>query len=397
MVVKYRKKPWDIRLEAILLALYCALIPLENVLAASIGGSFNRYIGIVIIAVIILRNARRRYLNVTDYETIGLFCLLAILSFAWSIGAGNSYLSILINMTVCTLVFIQFPLNQKEVALIHNAIVLAGVILALIMLTGGRATTINTISGGRMTLVFGGLMIDNNNLAVSISIPAIIAFSKLYEKRNNVFRAAFLISFFLITIAIFYTGSRGGLIAEIAGLAILIWKSGKGVRLRNIIIGAVAIIAFAVIVQNFLTAGLVARFSIQDVIASGGTGRTRIWRDALEGYSRSSIFRQMFGYGFGAFGSALRSFSGYSTASHNDFIGILVELGIVGIVIYIVLWVKLFKKTVVDKNWLVLSLLVVILVGSLSMEMIIKKMLWLVRYMALFRVNDDVEYTSTTV
>lgn len=383
MVLKFQLDHWDIRIEIVLLAIYFALIPLENVLAASIGGSVNKYLGILAMGIIIFKHLRNGKISIRNYIPIICFFAFALMSFLWSIGADNSYLSILINMTFCTLVFIQVPLRKSEENLIFYSIVIAGVVLALMMLTGSRATAINTMSGGRMTLVFGGLMIDNNNLAVSISICAMVAFYLFYKSSIPFMKAVWIISFFLITIAIFYTGSRGGLLAEIVGLALYIWKAGDGVKFRTIFLGALAIILFGIIMQYFLAGGLASRFSIADVIASGGTGRTRIWGDALRSYWNDSIFRQLFGYGFGTFGKTQGMFWGHYTASHNDFVGILIELGVVGGILFILIWINLFKLCITEKNWIALSLLAVVFAGSLSIEMLIKKMLWLVWYFAL--------------
>lgn len=383
MVVKLKRGKLDIRLEAILLAIYFALIPLENVLTASIGGSVNKYIGILIIGLIVLKHVKNGKIVFRDYLPIICFLGFATLSLLWSIGAENSYMSILFNMTLCTFIFIQAPLKRSELSLIYYAIVIAGVILALIMLTGGKATVINSISGGRMTLIFGGLIIDNNNLAVSISLCAIIAFSLFYNTKAPFWKVVWLISFFLISVAVFYTGSRGGLLALVVGLALYIWKAGEGIRFRTVIIGAGTILIFGIIGQYFLSGGLLQRFSLQSILESGGTGRTRIWREALISFSRDSLFRQLFGYGFGTFGKTQGLFWNHYTASHNDFIGMLIELGITGLILFVVIWINLLKKAIKDKNWISLGLLVVVFVGSLSMEMIIKKMLWLVWYLVL--------------
>jgi O-antigen ligase len=375
-----------IHIEALLLAVYFALIPLENVLTASIGGSVNRYIGIVIIAIIVIKyTLPSRMLSVRGFKSILLFFGYAMLSLIWTIGSGNSYPSILINMVICTLAFIQAPLNRRELQLIHLAIVFAGVILSLIMMSGGSSTVVNNISGGRMTLVIGGLEIDNNNLAVSLSICALIAFSLFYENEFNfhAIKIIGLICFIIITIAVFYTGSRGGLLAEIGGLVIYLWKAGHGMNLRTLLIGALAIIVFTFIVQNLLSGGLAERFTLESVISSGGTGRTTIWAHALTTFSKSSIGREFFGYGFGAFGHMQQINWGYYVASHNDFIGVLLELGFVGEIFYIGVWVSLIKHALQHRNWVGLALLVVVMIGSLSLEMLVKKMLWMAWYLVL--------------
>lgn len=52
MTIRFRTKSVSFRIIPILLMMYSALIPLENVLAASFGGSINKYIGLLIMGLI---------------------------------------------------------------------------------------------------------------------------------------------------------------------------------------------------------------------------------------------------------------------------------------------------------------------------------------------------------
>lgn len=383
MITRIKGQISGMRLETFLLGIYFALIPIENVFVANIGGSVNRYIGIVISIIIILKYLMSGKIYIGNYKAVFAFFGYALISGIWSIGADNSYITILINMVVCTLIFIQVPLHKREANFINFCIVLSGIILSLILISGGSATEINTISSGRMTLVLGGLVIDNNNLAVSLSICALVAFSFFYEEMPKLYRILGLVCFLTITVAIFLTGSRGGLLAEIGGLIFYLLKSGKGVRIRTIIIGIVLFFTFTYILQNILSSSLTQRFTLEAVINSGGTGRTTIWKNAIYTYNHSGLFRQIFGYGYGTFGKVQQLHWGRLVASHNDFIGTLIELGIIGEMLFITVWIMLIHKSVKDRNWLALSLLVVTLIGSLSLEMVVKKMLWMTWYFVL--------------
>ena len=134
--------------------------------------------------------------------------------------------------------------------------------------------------------------------------------------------------------------------------------------------------------NHILTQDLSDRFTIESVLSSGGTGRTDIWKGALTSYSEESFLRQLLGFGFGSFGTFNYIHSRYYAASHNDFIGMLIELGFIGFLLYMYVWIFLFRKAFLAHNWIGFSLLAVVFVGCFSMELIVKKMLWMVWFFA---------------
>ena len=82
--------------------------------------------------------------------------------------------------------------------------------------------------------------------------------------------------------------------------------------------------------------------------------------------------------------------------SHNDFLGVLLDLGIVGIFLLIYMWISMFKSSKKNDKYSEFALLVIMLIGSLSMELLIKKMFWLVVYLVVVPVvqenRDEKEY-----
>ena len=82
---------------------------------------------------------------------------------------------------------------------------------------------------------------------------------------------------------------------------------------------------------------------------------------------------------------------GVAKASHNDVVQMLLETGVVGLGLYFKMWMEMARHALKKKNATALALLAVAAVGSLSMEVLIKKMLWLTFMVAILSASDDLE------
>ena len=381
-----------IRPLSILIMVYCALIPLENVLVASIGGSINKYIGLLIAGFISLWIICKRdgiKIHIGEFKCVLAFAGLALISFFWTLGdTGNSYHSMLFNITIFTFIFIQYPLYEKERKMIYFGMIIVGVILAVIMFSGGQTVNVNDISGGRVTLVFGGLQIDNNNLAVALSIPLIASFGLITGNIKKAVRLLCVGAAIVILLAILLTGSRGGLLALIVGLTACVIKVNNGIKVRTIIVSAVLVLTLLIVMQYFLSEGIASRFTLNSVISSGGTGRFLIWEHIIDAFKDSNIFRELFGYGYSMQARVLQNTWGFYTAAHNDFLQVLLDLGVVGLIVYIRFWVKSISYAIRVNRYIELGLLFTLLFSSMSMEILVKKMLWLVIYLVFVPTKD---------
>lgn len=391
-----------IRFIVILIGIYSALIPLENIWAASFGGTITKYIGLGIMGILCLYVCRVNNLKLYIGPTtiLLIWSLYALISRLWApFPQSNSYVSILINMIVFTILLIQYPVTKREMSFIKFAIVIVGVILSFIILSGNQMVDINNISGGRVTLTIGGLVADNNNLAASLCVPIICSFAFAYSKDVTFKQKILFYSFFAIMVfALLMTGSRGGLLALVAGMSVFLLKANGGIKIRTVLLGAFLVVVLSFVLQNYLSSALSSRFTLQSVIESGGTGRIDIWKRALNIFSSSNVFRMLFGYGFGSFPDVLSRYSGWYVASHNDFIGVLLDLGILGLVLFLLLWRKMISHCYHGERYTELGILVAMLVSSMSMEMTIKKMFWLAVYLVfvnLIENEKEIQYENT--
>ena len=379
------------------IALYCALVPLENVLTSSLGGSVNKYIGLAVmgLAVLWLIASGRGTIRIYSWAMVA-YAVYAFATILWTdFGTTTVILRVMLNAWLFTMVASQIELNEREFHLVLTGMMLAGVILSIVIASAGEMTQTNDVSGGRMTIVIGGLAVDNNNLAVSLSVPALCAFAfALNPKMHKAWRITNIVALAVIVYAILLTGSRGGLLALAGGLLLCLLRSGNGFSWKKILLLVFVLVLLVVATQYLLPESLQERFQVSNVVESGGTGRTGIWISALKVFYKSNFGRMLFGYGFGAFPNMMEANYGVYKASHSDPIQMLLELGIVGFIVYLVMWYQLFKMAFRKKNALLPALLIIIFIGGLSMELLVKKVLWLCFYLVFICPDFEEEKTK---
>lgn len=142
-------------------------------------------------------------------------------------------------------------------------------------------------------------------------------------------------------IVIIISGKRAGLIAFVLMVVsfflveVLVSKQYKSLAVSFVslvIIAAIGYIAFMAINQNF-NVRLLTRFL--RISEDGGSGRSERWNAIVTAVNDSSLFNIVFGHGVEA---VTRDFGGYS---HNDFLELLYNYGIVAVGFYISFYVVL--------------------------------------------------------
>lgn len=178
------------------------------------------------------------------------------------------------------------------------------------------------------------------------------------------------------------TGSRGGLLAVIGACGIFFLFRQKKWRIspKTMITGIAVIIMLFVmyyIAIRFVPAEVMNRFMPGTVAKSNGTGRFTIWEDTIGVYRYSSLFRQLCGYGPGAAFTIARTF-GYRVVNvvHNIFLEHLIELGIVGLVLYCVYIFRFWNCARMQKNIFAFSIMNGLIVLSLSTSIQTFKPYW---------------------
>jgi O-antigen ligase len=223
--------------------------------------------------------------------------------------------------------------NWPSIKRLLRGLVYAGAVLA--------ATGLAEFAGGRFEV---GSSYDPNDLAyvlVSVVPLAIgLGIAAAGYRRLMWFGGAALLIFVALL-----TQSRGGLVALLAVGTFLAWKPfprfpvqdpGRPAS-RRLVRNAVIVLALAATAWSFLPDDARQRFESlfylstdYNVDATNETGRLALWKRGIVAAAKKPI-----GYGAGNFSAVDGAYGGRYKAAHNSFLLVLVELGVMGLVLFI--------------------------------------------------------------
>jgi len=127
------------------------------------------------------------------------------------------------------------------------------------------------------------------------------------------------------------TASRSGAIAAIIGLIVVPLTYPYLRRGRKLIVpvllGALCVMAYITVPQQNI--GRIMETS-EEITEGNVSNRAQLWEAGLEVFAEHPLL----GVGVGNYGAAIEPLLGYGKPAHNAFIAMLVELGIVGLVLF---------------------------------------------------------------
>lgn len=378
-----------IRMPFIIEAVALMIIPFEELLVLPIG-SVLRYINLFTIF-LILCYTHNIYIGnkYTDkaIKTLFLFFILAVLSGGWSINR-TFYVD---RLSTYGLYFILILLlhslkpREKEQELLLKGLYWGGIFVSFILLLDqGASANI----GFRETLVLFGRSVDPNILAYSCVLAFIInLYYLLYKKDKAKLRIIFLP---VLGYAVLSLGSRGAFLTGtiVSGYMLLMIKYKKNRHIKKVILIVTIIAIFGEIYTNFiLNSEFGTRFTIANLTGQGELGtanRSFIWEAAIQQFMR----RPILGYGNGASMYAIEEiYKFYGT--HNSYLMILLEFGIIGLVVVGVWFFQLLKNCLENRQKIYLFLFISLLIFVFFVEGFSTKIFWGVQIILLTASNCD--------
>lgn len=365
----------NIRFNIYILSLYILILPIDAALGNIIGStSLINYILILYIAFKILTIVISGKLKVNAIKK----CRMPIIYFLYfmfsTIWANNNYINNwqIFSLIGCFFMFIFSALDNyssSEIGILKKSTILSGVIAIITVFMN-----YNVNSGNRFVLEIGRSM-DPNYFSSGFILITAVVIDEIYHKRNRLINIVLLI---LIFVVIGLTGSRSGLLANIAVIIAYLLLSGKGfIKKASKFILIVLIVGFIIFLfQNFIPIFILNRFSIIEVVNSGGTGRVDIWSNMLKYYSSLSLFSLLFGTGFSTFLKVAVNAYGGDHIAHNIYIQSLLEGGIIGFGITLTTIIIGIKNSLKSGNTYVFAALIGVSVGGLGIDLHISRFFW---------------------
>mgnify|MGYP005762760953 FL=1 len=292
------------------------------------------------------------------------FTLFAASSIIWSVSPNNSIDRVVsyILLFVLLLSGSAFRYSERDISKIRKALVWASRLTAVVVLLFAD------IVQGRLWLV-GIISEDPNYLCAYFSFGVVNALGLIMGAKRNTKKIMSLAELLLYFYLVLLSGSRGGLLAIAGGVIVFVLSFGNKSHkqfFRKIILFVVAFLLITLIL-DYLPESLRSRFTVEDVIEDGGSGRTLLWEQAFDLFDRANVFRKFFGYGT-ASARWCFSYFGYSKVNvvHNIFLETLVELGVIGAIIYIIAIASFIKAALKFKDKFSLGVIILMFVLSLS-------------------------------
>jgi O-antigen ligase len=321
------------------LGAFALLVPFDSV--AAIGGgqgsstSLNWFVGGAGAAILLFVGLAGDRLDKPKRTTVSwaLFVGWSAITILWALDQKTALSSLptAISLLIMYFVATSLRITKRELSGILVCTTLGGLAAALYAIYSHyQGISYHSILGMvtmRSSLVIGSRETDPNEFANSLLLPFSLAFGMFLSARRRIAKTALLAAVAIILLSVFLTMSRGGLLSLIVIAVVYVYRLRVKLRvLVPIALGGILLLAAPSLFFK----------RISEALETGGAGRTDIWVAGLEAAKSYGVF----GAGLGNFPVAFDRFAGYAThfegytrGSHNIFLNVLVELGIVGLVL----------------------------------------------------------------
>lgn len=314
-------------------------------------GTALKYLAIIIVVTISIQYLRSgQNFKIPKQTSMPIFILIFIswLSLIWSISPETT-MQRNTAYTLLPLLFIAVTMlayNDRELKLIKSSIILAGAFLA-IMYIGEVSVGTGSVDTGRFSMSEGN---NPNNMAASFYLSAILSISMIFSAKKMLHKVIYILCSAGTILVILMTGSRGGLLGLTIALVYFVFAQ----KSRSKFTYALGIVILAGLLYYFLGNLLPETLTNRLFTSSGflydvGTtgNRSDIWSTTIT-YILPSL--PIWGLGTGCTPVALYQFYGLLKGMHNTYLNMIVELGILGLPVFIWLIIGVYKRSKIQQD-----------------------------------------------
>jgi O-antigen ligase len=353
-----------VRFEALVYAVFAALLPLNQAVKLPGGTTINQVTGTVVLIVFalnyIMRNRGRLSIS-RELLPVYLFMGWNFLCSMWAIDGFSIPINLMASYLML-LMCLKREFNSKELSFIKWLIITVYVAFSLYIVFVASQNNVRAVLSSKTGEA------DPNSLAVTLSFAIILSLDMVFSEKKRLFPMACMLS---VSIAVLFTGSRTGIIAVLVAAFYLTMKKTKYSRKKII---SIFVIVFAMYItlqilidQNIFNLRVLNRLTLSDITETGGNGRTEIWKIYLEAIFANPI-RMLIGYGTGSYTAITYRFAFRQISPHNDYIGYAATLGLVGLFIFIALLVTFIKKGRKNNSSISVALIILLMVGCITIR-----------------------------
>jgi O-antigen ligase len=184
------------------------------------------------------------------------------------------------------------------------------------------------MKGLRIEGLVGGMFENPNDLATALDLllPFAVALTLMSKGLARLF---YLVCVAVLAVGVLFTLSRGGFLGLMASSGVLLWKLGRGRRLKT----ALGVALICGILLAVTPGGYGARMATIFNNDQDQTGSAQLRNELMKRAASIAISRPVVGVGMGNF----HIYSIREKQAHNAYLEIAAELGVMGLIAYLIL------------------------------------------------------------
>lgn len=343
--------------ECFLLCLFLILFPIDSSLRMLIGiVSPNNYIALLFIVwTLLFRFHRINKAKIVDLFFIFYFFYQLILILTGPDLFNDRNLVFLLSY-IFGLVVGAANWEPGELLIIRKSFIIG--LLPVIIIT---LSSINLFHG-RMSFVVSEEM-DQNYLSANLIFGISILLSLINLSKKTIKKILYIFLLICSILSIVLLGSRGGVLGVTAiVLSYYAFIEKRRKLLILLIIFALVLLLFPYY-SHYLPEWIRNRFAVRSMLDMQNNNRIQIWIDCISHFKSSSLLQQFFGEGRGA--GRYISWN----VTHNIYIKMLIDGGILGITLMFVFYYSLFRIAQKNKNRVAIIALIGYLVCGFFLDL----------------------------
>lgn len=258
-----------------------------------------------------------------------LYLLLTQMILLPDTGKLSKYLS---QMFITAMMF-SITITDDEHLYLKKVYEVSMVVYSVIII---RSIMLNPLAYVHASIPLFDALFDPNFIGLPIVLGTTFLLDDILHSSKKLLAVLYSVGFLVCVLAIVQTSSRGNLLglAISTGLVVFNYLKDNRKSKKTYFIIALVMIAIAYMMQK-LMAGFEDNFArMTDVGEGADNNRFYLWNHSIEMFLNNI----MFGAGLGAVAQT------YGHASHNTYLELLSETGIIGFIIYVTFFYKMFKK-----------------------------------------------------
>ena len=319
---------------------------------------------------------------------IGKNVMCVYLAFTWMFAtvfwARNEHDATIMSKTMWQL-FIQFFLtynlfvkqSDAHEHLLRSLYVSGLVLIGYSLYVYGFSEIINAMMGDE-SVRLGTEINQQNSFGMMNATTVMVAFYNfLYKRRFKLFHVAVMASSFVLAMS---SGSRKALLMMCVGILIMVVKKYGWKKLyKLVIVATLIIVAFTAVMKLPIFETVVKRMEgINNLIkGDGGDASAKARMEMIvDGWN---VFKDRIVIGFGA--NNYKNVTRFKTYSHNNFIEVLVDFGLVGFALYYLIYFRSFKnlwRSQTDASKALFSIFLVRFLMEVALVTYYSKLHWVV-------------------